>query len=65
MSNKIYIVSDNIPIRLTKFERNFTKHTFCFVTQIISKRNFCFETEGVYLSSCKSQSEEYDQSVKK
>jgi hypothetical protein len=39
--------SGNIPVGLTKFERNFTKRTFCFVTQIMSKRNFCFETEGV------------------
>jgi hypothetical protein len=35
--------SGNIPVRLTKFERNFTKHTFCFVTQIMSKRNFCLK----------------------
>jgi hypothetical protein len=40
----------NILVRLVKFERNFTKHNFYFVTQFISKRNFNFETEGVYVS---------------
>jgi hypothetical protein len=46
-NNNIYIVSGNIPIRLAKFERNFTKRNFYFVTQFMSKRNFYFETEGV------------------
>ena len=36
-------------IRLTKFERNFTKHNFYFVTRFMSKRNFYFETEGVHV----------------
>jgi hypothetical protein len=27
-----YIVSGNVPVRLAKFERNFTKHNFYFVT---------------------------------
>jgi hypothetical protein len=42
-----YIVSSNIPIRLAKFERNFTKCNFYFVTQFMFKYNFYFETEGV------------------
>ena len=41
------IVSSNIPVHLAKFERNFTKHNFYFVTQFMSKRNFYFETKGV------------------
>jgi hypothetical protein len=43
-----YIVYGNTPIRLTKFERNFTKHNFYFVTHFMSKCNFYFETEGVH-----------------
>ena len=30
-----------------KFERNFAKRNFYFVTQFMSKRNFHFEMEGV------------------
>ena len=47
MSNNTYIVSRNISVRLAKFERNFTKHDFYFVTQFMSKRKFYFETKGV------------------
>ena len=43
----IYIVSGNIPIRLAKFERNFTKHNYYFVMQFMSKHNFYFEANGV------------------
>ena len=43
-----YIVSGNISVRLTKFERNFTKRNFYFVPQFMSKCNFYFETEGVF-----------------
>ena len=46
------MVSGNIPIRLTKFERNFTKRNFYFITQLMSKRNFYFEMEGVFLIVC-------------
>jgi hypothetical protein len=42
-----YIVFGNIPIRLAKFEENFTKRNFYFVTQFMSKCNFYLETEGV------------------
>jgi hypothetical protein len=48
MSNNIYIVSGNIPVHLTKFERNFTKRNFYFAMRFMSKRNFYFETEGVW-----------------
>jgi hypothetical protein len=41
-----YIVSGNIPIRLAKFEKNFTERNFSFVTQFMSKCNFNLETEG-------------------
>ena len=38
-----YIVYGNIPVRLTKFEINFTtKRNVYFVTQFMSKRNFLF-----------------------
>jgi hypothetical protein len=33
---------------LDKFDGNFTKHNFYFVTHFMSKRNFYFETEGVH-----------------
>jgi hypothetical protein len=42
-----YIVFGNIPVRLAKFERKFTKHNFYFVTQFVSRCNFYLETEGV------------------
>ena len=45
-----YIVSGNIPIRLAKFERNFTKCTFYFVTHFMSKRSFYFDTKGVIIN---------------
>jgi hypothetical protein len=45
--NNIYIVSGNIPLRLAKFERNFTKRDFYFVKHFMSKHNFYFKTEGV------------------
>jgi hypothetical protein len=48
INNNIYIVSNNISIRLVKFKRNFTKPNFYFVTQFMSKCNFYFETEGVH-----------------
>ena len=41
------IVYGNISVCLTKFERNFTKRNFYFITQFMSKCNFFFETEGV------------------
>jgi hypothetical protein len=47
-----YIVFGNIPIRLAKFERNFRKHNFYFVTQFMSKCNLYLETEGVHLRMC-------------
>jgi hypothetical protein len=34
-------------VRLAKFERNFTKRNFYFITWFMSKHNFNFETEGV------------------
>jgi hypothetical protein len=34
-----------------KFERIFTKRAFLFRNAIMSKLNFCFETEGVPESS--------------
>ena len=37
----------NIPIRLARFERNFTKRNVYLVMQFLSKHNFYFETEGV------------------
>ena len=42
-----YVVSGNVPVHLAKFERNFTKHNFYFVTQFMSKCNFYLGTEGV------------------
>jgi hypothetical protein len=42
-----YIVSGNIPVRLAKFERKFTKRNFYFVTQFMSRCDFYLETEGV------------------
>ena len=45
--HNIYIIYGNIPVRLARFERNFTKCNFYFVTRFMSKRNFYFETEGV------------------
>ena len=36
---------------LAKFERNFTKHNFYFITQFMSKRNFYFETGYPYFSA--------------
>ena len=50
INNHIYIVLGNIPIRLAKFERNFIKHNFYFVTQFMSICNFYLETEGVLLN---------------
>ena len=47
MSNNTYIVSRNIPDRLAKLEKNFTKRNFYFVTQFMSKNNSYFETKGV------------------
>jgi hypothetical protein len=47
---QIYIVYGNIPVRLAKFERNFTKRNFYFVTQFMSKCNFYFETEGIHMN---------------
>ena len=38
---------------MAKFERNFTKRNFYFVTQFMSKRNFYFETEGVVLKQAR------------
>ena len=35
------------PIRLAKFERNFTKRNFYFITHFMSKGSFYFETERV------------------
>jgi hypothetical protein len=52
INNNIYIVYGNIPIRLVKFERNFTKHEFYFVTHFVSKHNIYFETEGVLVKQC-------------
>ena len=45
--NCFYIVYSKIPVRLAKFESNFTKRNFYFVTQFMSKLTFYFETEGV------------------
>jgi hypothetical protein len=45
--NCFYIVYSKIPVRLAKFESNFTKRNFYFVTQFMSKCNFYFEKEGV------------------
>ena len=35
---------------LAKFERNFTKYNFYFVTLFMSEHNFYFETEGIRVS---------------
>ena len=51
INNNIYIDYGNIPIRLVKFERNFTKRNFYFGTQFMSKCNYYFETEGVPFKS--------------
>jgi hypothetical protein len=47
-----YIVFGNIPIRLAKFERNFGKRNFYFITQFMSKCNLYLEIEGVHLRMC-------------
>ena len=39
-NNNIYIVYGNILVHLMKFERNFTRHNFYFVTHFMSKCNF-------------------------
>jgi len=48
-NNNIYIDPRSIPIRLAKFERNFTKCSFYFVMQFMSKRKSYLET-GVDVS---------------
>jgi hypothetical protein len=45
-----YIVFGSILVHLAKFERNFTKRNFYFVTQFMSKCSFYFETEGVHVN---------------
>ena len=50
IKNNIYIVYGNISVHLVKFERNFTKRNLYSVTQFMSKRNFYFEMEGVYVN---------------
>ena len=48
-SHCFYIVYGNVPVCLAKFEKNFTKCDFYFVTQFMSKCNFYLEMEGIQL----------------
>jgi hypothetical protein len=63
LSNNIYIVFGNIPVRLVKFERNFTKCNFYVITEFMSKRNFYFETQGVDVREHEIQTKQHPHTV--